>query len=221
MSRSRRTFLAAGATGALALTAGCLDFARGDSPLELSAEQAVPSDETLAETDYESHQVEEEVVEETVEAGVEREVQATLWTSIYSKAVEYPQGSGQEHEAAFFGAVSIPDYSVLGYSLNPAADMSNEEILEEFLDEMDGDQGEIENVTHQESFDLEILGEGREVDVFDGETELEGREVDVEIKLASFTHEDDVIVLLGTYPAALAEESANVELLMESVEHPV
>ncbi|MXV62520.1 hypothetical protein GS429_10690 [Natronorubrum sp. JWXQ-INN-674] len=218
MTLSRRTLLAAGATGTLALTAGCLDFVRGNGPLELQSERAAPTDAALEDAGYETHEIEEESIDETVEVGVERDVHASIWTSIYSKEVEY---RGYEHEGSFFAAVSVPDVSVLGYSVNPIADMSNEDLLEEFIGQLDGDHGSIENITHQESFSLEILGDGRDVDVFEGETDLEGESIDVEIALTSFAHEDDIIVLLGSYPAALAEESANAEVLMESVEHPV
>lgn len=217
MTTSRRTFLAAGATGALALTAGCLDFVLGDGPLELEAERAAPSDATLDATGYEEYEVKEESIEETVDVGVERDVRASVWTSVYSKDVEY---QGQTFEGSFFAAVSIPDFSVLGRSFNPVADLSNEELLEEFIDQLDGDQGSIDDITHEESFALEILDDGRDVDVFEGETEHDGQQVDVEITLTSFSHDDDLLVLLGSYPAALAEESANAEELMESVDHP-
>lgn len=224
METSRRAYLAAGATGGLALTAGCLDFVLGGGPLELEAERVAPSDATLAETGYEEYEVEQQRLDERIDVVVEREVRASIWSSIYSKGVEH---GGHEFEGGFFAAISIPDFSVLGYSLNPIANMDNEELLEEFLEGLDGDYGSIDGVTHQESFGLEILGEGREVDVFEAEADLEidadtGDDlVEVEIPVTSFGHDDDVLVLLGTHPAPLAAESANAELLMESVDHPV
>ncbi|QFU83656.1 DUF6517 family protein [Natronorubrum aibiense] len=217
MTYSRRRLLAAGATGTLALTAGCLDFVRGTGPLELEAKRVAPTDEALAETGYGEREITDRSLEETIDVGVERDVRATVWTSVYAKEIEY---QGHTHEGSVFAAVSIPDFSVLGYSANPIANMNNEQLLEEFLSELESDRS-IENVTHQESFDLEILSEEREVDVFEGESELEGEPIDVEIVLSSFSHNDDIIVLLGSYPAPLAEESANTEVLMESVEHPV
>ncbi len=217
MTYSRRRLLAAGATGTLALTAGCLDFVRGTGPLELEAQRVAPTDEALAETGYEESEIMDQSIDETIELGVERDVRATVWTSIYSKTVDY---QGHEYEGSSFVAVSIPDYSVLGYSVNPIGNMDNEELLEEFLDELDDDHS-VENITHQESFSLDISEESRDVDVFEGETEFQGELIDIEIMLTSFSHEDDILVLIGTYPAPLAEESANTELLMESVEHPV
>lgn len=218
MNTSRRTVLAAGATGTLALTAGCLDFVLGNGPLELEAERVAPTDAALEDTGYDEHEIEQQSIEETIDVGIERDVKAAAWSSIYSKEIEY---QGQTHEGSFFAAISIPDISALGYSFNPITDMSNEELLEEFLDKLDGDQSSIENITHQETVSFEILDESRDIDIFEGESDLDGQPVDVEIKITSFEHDGDLLVLLGSYPAPLGDESANAEVLMESVEHPV
>ncbi|NGM69499.1 hypothetical protein G6M89_10865 [Natronolimnobius sp. AArcel1] len=217
MTLSRRSLLGAGATGAIALTAGCLDFVTGDGPLEFEANQAAPSADALADTGYEESAIEHEAIHEEVDVGIEREVRASLWASLYTKEREL---QGQTEEAGFFGAVSIPGIEVLGRSFNPLADLDGEELLEELMSQLDDGQ-EIENIAHEDSFGLEILGDGREVDVFGGEAEYGGETLEVEIMLTSFIHEDDLLVLLGTYPRLLAEESANIEHLLESVEHPV
>ena len=219
MTLSRRSLLAAGATGTLALTAGCLDFVLGNGPLELEAERAAPGDDALAETDYEESDVQHEEIDETVAvSGIERQVRASLWASLYTKEREL---MGATREAGIFAAVSVPAVEVAGRSFNPLADMDGKELLEELLNRFEGGQGSVKNISHEESFGLDILGAGREVDVFVGETEYGGETVEVEIGLTSFTHEDDMIVLLGSHPRQLPQESANIELLMESVEHPV
>ncbi|APX96208.1 DUF6517 family protein [Natronorubrum daqingense] len=217
MNYSRRALLAAGATGGLALTAGCLDFVRGDGPLELSAEQVRPTDDALEETEYDEYEIDEQSMEETVDVGVERDIEATIWSSVYSKEIDY---QGIEEEACFFAAVSIPDVSVLGYSLNPIDDMDNDELLEEFMGEVDSEHADFDNVSHADSFSLDILDDSRDVDRFEGETEIAGQQVDVDIGVTSFSHDDDVLVLLSSYPADLEEESEHAETLMESVEHP-
>ena len=218
MTTSRRRVLATGATGALALTAGCLDFALGNGPLEIEAERAAPSNAALAETDYEEYDIGQETIEERVEvASVERGVEATIKTASYTKEIEY---RGYEDDGCFFAAVSIPDVSVAGRSFSPIDDMSNAELIAEFRGELEGGDS-VDDLAHRESFGLEILGDGREVDVFEGETTYADERIDVELAMSSFAHEDDLLVLLGSYPAALAGESATVEELMESVEHPV
>ncbi|SEH14518.1 hypothetical protein SAMN04487967_1639 [Natronorubrum sediminis] len=217
MNYSRRSLLAAGATGGLALTAGCLDFVRGDGPLELSAEQVTPTEEALEETAYDEYDIDEQSMEETVDVGIERDIEATIWSSVYSKEIDF---QGFEEEACFFAAISIPDVSVLGYSLNPIEDMDNEELLEEFMSEIDSEHADFDNVSHADSFSLDILDDSRDVDRFEGETEIAGQQVDVDIGVASFSHDDDVLVLLSSYPADIEEESEYADTLMESVEHP-
>jgi len=220
MTFSRRSVLAAGATGSLALTAGCLDVVLGNGPLEFDADRVAPSEDALAAAGYLESGVSDETIERTVElpGGVEREVRATIWQSIYTKNVDY---AGQTREGAAFAGVSIPDMQVAGRSLNPLGELSNKELLERFLGEIPSDHGEITDLTHQESFGLEILGDGRTVDLFVGTSDLEGETIDIELKLTSFDHEGDLLVLLGTYPKLLTAESANVEELMESAEHPI
>ncbi|QLK26492.1 DUF6517 family protein [Natrinema zhouii] len=220
MTISRRSLLAAGATGTLALTAGCIDVVLGNGPLEFDSDRVAPTDGALEAAGYEESGVNNDAIERTVElpGGVERDVRAGIWRSVYTKAVDYLGGT---HEGAAFAAVSIPGMTVAGRSLNPLDDMSNKELLERFLSEVPSDNGDIRNIRHDESFGLDILGDGREVDLFVGESDLEGETVDIEIKLTSFDHDGDLLVILGTYPRMLTAESANVEELMESVEHPV
>ena len=217
MNYSRRSLLAAGATGGVALTAGCLDFVRGDGPLVLSSEQVRPTEDALEETEYDEYDIDEQSMEETIDVGIERDVEATIWSSVYSKEIDF---QGFEEEACFFAAISIPDVSVLGYSLNPIEDMDNEELLEEFMGEIDSEHADFDNVSHADSFSLDILDDSRDVDRFEGETEIAGQQVDVDIGVTSFGHDDDVLVLLSSYPADLEEESEHAETLMESVEHP-
>jgi hypothetical protein len=219
MTPSRRSFLAAGATGTLALTAGCLGFVLGNEPLTFEADRVAPTDGKLGETGYEEQTVTEETIERTEEiGGVERDFKASIWTSVYTKPIEY---AGQEREGSAFAAVSIPSMTVAGRSVNPIAEMSNKELLEEFLSRISSENGNVNDIQHEETFSLEILGGSRDVDTFVGESEVDGQTIEIDIKLTSFDHEDDLLVLLGIYPKRLTEESANVEVLMESAEHPV
>lgn len=219
MTISRRSLLAAGATGTLAVTAGCLDFVLGNGPMTFESARAAPTDRALEERGYEEKEVREETIERSQEVGgVERDFEASLWVSLYSKEIEY---MGQKREGSAFAAVSVPGMEVAGRSVNPLDDMSNEELLEEFLSQVDSENGDVNDIQHRESFTLEILGDGREVDLFVGESEVEGETIEIEIKVTSFDHEGDLLVLLGVLPKMNAEESANVEVLMESVEHPV
>ncbi|MBZ6496613.1 DUF6517 family protein [Natrinema longum] len=219
MTLSRRSVLATGAAGTLTLTAGCLGFVLGNEPLEFDADQAAPADGALENTGYSEETATQETLERTEEiGGVERDFEASIWTSTYLKTVDY---GGQTRDGSAFAAVSVPGMEVVGQSVNPLDEMSNKELLEQFLSEVDGEHGDVRDIQHENSFSLEILDDSRDVDTFVGTTDLEGESIDVEIKITSFDHESDLLVLLGVFPETLTEESANVELLMESAEHPV
>ncbi|MFB1062466.1 DUF6517 family protein [Natrinema sp. H-ect4] len=219
MTLTRRSVLAAGATGTLALTAGCLDVVLGNGPLEFDSDRVAPTEGALEEAGYEESGVNNDAIERTVDlpGGIERDVRAGVWRSVYTKEVDY---LGETREGAAFAGVSIPGMKVAGRSLNPLDDMSNGELLERFLSEVPSDHGDISDIQREDSFGLDILGDGREVDLFVGQSDLEGETIDIEIKITSFEHEGDLLVLLGTYPKLLTAEAANVEELMESVEHP-
>lgn len=218
MRTSRRSLLATGATGTLALSAGCLDFAFGADPLEFDAGRVAPTEAALAAAGYEPHRVERQSIEQSFDVGIERDIRASFWSSVYAKRREY---EGTQREASLFAAISLPGMAAAGYSINPLADFSSKELVEELLERAATEYGSIENVSHEESFGLDILDAGRAAETFVGETTFDGERVEVSITIASFNHDDDLIVLLGTHPDLLAGEGANLEELMESVEHPV
>ncbi|AXR77959.1 DUF6517 family protein [Natrarchaeobaculum sulfurireducens] len=284
MPSSRRSVLAAGATGALTLTAGCFEFVTGDGPLEFEAARIGPTEAALEETGYELADVEEERFEETVEFGVEREIHASFWYATYTKSPTpddegaeellegdepAPEETGEEDEADdealldehgdelpsdeteadttdddgaalgeldgasmddampfdsgdlgehTFVAVSTPGIEVAGRSLNPLEGLAADELLEELLDQSDQD---VEDVSHEESVTLEILGEDRDVDRFTGHAGPNGESPPISFTVTSFGHADDFIVLLGAHPEAFEAETEHVETLMTSVEHPL
>ena len=288
MPSSRRSVLAAGATGALALTAGCFEFVTGDGPLKFEAARIGPTEAALEETGYELADVEEERFEETVEFGVEREIRASFWYATYTKSPTLddegaeellegdessPEMTGEEDgaddeelEEAFldedgddlpdgeteadtadddggalgdldgapmddavpfdsgdlgehtFVAVSTPGIEVAGRSLNPLEGLAADELVEELLDQSNQD---LEDVSHEESFTLEILGEDRDVDRFTGYAETNGERTPVTLTITSFGHADDFVVLFGAHLEAFEAETENVETLMSSVEHPL
>ncbi|MFC4249046.1 DUF6517 family protein [Natribaculum luteum] len=216
--RSRRSLLAAGATGALALSAGCLGVVLGNEPLEFHASRVAPTEEVLSETGYEEHESTNETYREEVDVGVTREISASYWRSIYTKAVEI-QGTAQE--AATFAAVSVPGMDVLGTDYNPLSELDNEELLDQLREQIDGTYDGLRDVRHDETIELEILGETRDVDRFLATTDLEGQEIEVAVLLAAFDHDGDLLVLLGGHPEMLPDEGVDLEVLMESIEHPL
>ncbi|GAB3027688.1 DUF6517 family protein [Natronobiforma cellulositropha] len=215
---SRRAILAGSVTGIVALSAGCLDLVRGN-PVEFEAAAVRPTDDALAETGYEEGEADWERIEETVEAaGVEREIHASIWAAIYGKEVAI---AGVEREAAVFAAVSLPSMEILGRTMNPLEDMNNREVLEEVRGEIEGNYGGLRNVSHRETFGLEILDAERTVEAYDATTDVDGQEVEIVLLLSTFDHDDDILVLLGGYPRLLPDEGVDLETLLESVEHPL
>lgn len=163
----------------VAAVAGCLGFVPGNKPLTFHADRVSPTDQALSETGYGEQSVKEDVIERSGGvAGTERDFEASFWRSIYTKRVEY---RGQEREGAAFAAVSIPEMEVAGQSLNPLDGTANKELLDRFTNQVQTDQGAINDVTHQESFDLEILGAARTVDSFIGDSVLEGEPIEIEL----------------------------------------
>lgn len=218
MTISRRRLLASGAVGSLALTAGCVDVVLGNEPYEFAAARAAPTDAALEETGYVEEDVEQDGIEEPIDVGVEREFRATFWISNYGKEVEV---LGERTDAGFFTVVSMPAIEIFGRTFNPIEDLNHEELIEEFEGDLTDDGRTIRNVRHDGSITLTILGDEREVDVFLADMEVNGQEVTIELLLTAVTHEDDLILLVGGYPEQLPDEGANVEHLMESVEHPL
>ena len=216
--RSRRSFLAAGATGVLAASAGCLGAVLGTEPIELTASRAAPSTAALESTGYDEPQSNEEHLEETIDVGVSREVRASYWVVACSKDVDL---DGLESpDGAFFVALSMPGIDILGRSFNPLEEVGNEELIDELLTQSGDDDG-VEQVEPAGSVSRPILGEDRDVEHFEAISDVEEEAVELELSITSFAHEDDLLVLLGGHPAALEGEANELATLFESVEHPL
>lgn len=218
--RSRRSVLAAAGTGAVALSAGCVDFALGNAPLEFTASRVAPTDQALGETGYVEDEVDQNVLEEEVDVGVTREIRAAFWVSTYTKAVDVQT---IDEDGALFGAVSMPKIELLGASFNPLMEMDSEELLEEIGGELEGGYGDLSDVEHLETISSEtaVLGERRAVDVFEAGGDFGGEELDVELLVVTVEHEDDYLIFLGGYPQLFPDERDNVRDLLGSVEHPL
>ncbi|MCU4924561.1 DUF6517 family protein [Halobacteria archaeon AArc-dxtr1] len=199
MDISRRTYLAAGGVGALGLTAGCLDFVLGDGPLSFEAEQAVPGEAALSETDFAEFEITEETMEDSVSAaGIERDVEASYWISAYIKEVEI---EGEAEDISAFAAVSTPDVSVAGQSFNPVAEMDTDELLDEYGGEINSDR-DLSDAEYDRTETFSVLGEDRDVDVYVGEQEYEGETVTIDIYVTNFGHDDDYLAIIGVHPHA-------------------
>lgn len=200
----------------LVLTAGCTSLVFGET-IEFTASEATASDDGLDETEFEYFDTEELVIDETVSAAsIERTVIVTNWINTYEKDLTV---QGETEQAATFAVVSTPKAEVLGQSFNPVVDMSHDEILEEFEDELGDDYDELGTIEPVDSRDEVVLGESAAVTTFETSTEMDGQTVDVYIHVTTVEHGDDYIIAVGGHPAALGQERTNTYALMQAIEH--
>lgn len=211
----RRTALAAGCTGLVSATAGCIGFVLGDESLEYIAEPIVPSEPALDRTGYE---LDEQGWLGFGEEIGDRDIGAAAWSAAYTNEITI---QGQSQEAAIFACLSMPKIEVAGSPINPFAEMTPRELLEEFGDEVDSEFDAIsEPDPTDESFSLPILGDQQTVEEFVSETTLQGERLELYLWITTFVHREDVIIVFGGFPRELADEGVLIEDLMESVEHP-
>jgi len=216
----QRTALTA-LVGLLVVSAGCTGLLTGDT-VEFTANEASVGDSALESTGYEGQNATEQTIERDVEVGGQaRTVRITNHYAVYARTgnvsgIEAGGNiSGDEvPETAQFAVFSTPGAQMAGQSLNPAARLSNQELIER----LSGQVGSIEDVEFEENRTTESLDAEREVSVFTGTTTLDGQEIDVRIHVASFEHEGDVIIATGVHPVQI-EEDENIDELLGGIEH--
>ncbi|MFB6222052.1 MAG: DUF6517 family protein [Haloarcula sp.] len=200
--------------GLLVVSSGCVGLLTGET-VEFDASPASVDDSALEETGYEQTMADEQTIERTVTvAGQERTVRVTNQMRQYQRGIDL--GPLGEVEASRFVVFSTPSASVAGQALNPAADWSNERLVEEVASR----NSQIDDVQFERNRSVDALGESREVSVFSGTTTIEGQEVDVLIHLASFEHDGDVVVAVGIYPERVdGRESDRVDTMLGGLSH--
>ena len=212
---SRNTHVSAVIGVALLLaTSGCVGFVLGDEPLEFEASNATVSESGLEETGY-AHEESQSLREQRTIEDVDREVVVEGHVNLYAKTDEFLD---REQQIAMFAVTSIPDVEVLGRSLNPLGDLSNEELLERFQSEMPEEYRDADFTVDESKTVGGVLGESANVTRFTGTTEFEGREVEVAVYITKVKHDGDWVVVMGAHPTQRPEEEFNIETLMQSVE---
>jgi hypothetical protein len=213
----RRRFLAGSATMAGGALAGC-GFILGNEPLRVEAQPAEVPEAVATEAGYDHDGTSEQTIERTVTvADQSREIVVTNRVAEYSKAVDL--GPIGEVRAAFFTALSTPQVSVLGETLNPVAHLSTADLAARL-------QGRFEEIGS-----LEPAGESAATILetettqtrFTGRVRLAGGEqIDVYIHLSEpVEHEGDLVIGLGGYPQQLPAEEATMLAMLDGLEHPV
>lgn len=205
-----RRVVASLALVALLVTAGC-SFLEG--PVTFEANQSTVSQQALDETGYDEERVEEQTV--TREFGVgdqTQEVQVVNQIAEYKRQVSLGPLDG---ELARFSVFTTPQVEVAGQQFNPVDDMSNEELAQMVQDEYET----VNNVEHVDDRTATMLGEQVEVSRFSADAQTAGgQSVQVYIHIGQVQHGDDYVVVIAVHPQEL-DEQANVDRLMEGVEH--
>ena len=217
----RRRVLAAAAALPVGLLAGCLDD--DARHYEFDATPATVPADAREEMGYSGEEPESFTLDtDATVAGADVTVTATTWMAQYAN---------QDRSAALFVA-STPDATVAGHSLNPLVHGSDSEFLRrllgEFRDRTDADV-DADEFDREEATDVTILGEETEAVTFETEVDVDAdlvEESETEaadsvpayLHLATVSHDDDMVVLVGVHPQAVDERDALLSL-MESVEH--
>jgi len=134
---------------------GCVGLLMGDD-LEMDGEPAGVSDEALAETDFQFAEYRTIYLNETIDVeGQTRRINATNHATIYERTSNLERF---DRETGGFVVLSTPDVSVAGRSVNPAARMSNRELVERFQGDLESGIGELGNLTKCSERTEAVLG---------------------------------------------------------------
>lgn len=207
-----RRAVGAGIATALAGTAGCLGFVRGDDALTAEAVGARPSDEALARTGYRHRSTETEPLHETIEiAGQEREVELTNVVVECNRGIDL--GALGSARAAMFVAFATPQFEVLGRTFHPGDRISPRRLATELSSNYD-DFSIGEEVEERE---WTVFGEAVDVSTFEGRAAMGGTEIDVYVHLGTARNDEDLVIFVGAYPRRLDGEDERIETLAESL----
>lgn len=230
-SMNRRRLLGAVATAGTVAAAGCLGGLLGEMTT-FAASPATVSADAREEAAYDDGGT-EELVEEREFAG--ETVEVRNYASEYYRTIDLP---GLEPiEAAVFATITSPTVGVAGQDFNPLAEMDDDEIAEL----IQGQYTELSIGDRVDGREVETLGTAVSVTTYEGQAalvdaetpalavdllvdeaipdEIDPTDVDVLVDIATTTHGDDHLVLVGIYPDYVPEEERRVTTLIEGLEH--
>ena len=210
---TRRSVLLASAA-ALSATGGCLGFATDTAPLETEAERTMVADGALAETGYEVKRSGSMVDSHTITlAGQSREVEATCYVSEYRRSLSI--GALEDEYLGTFGVRSAPMVELFGRTFHPLEGRSVRQLAGTLQSQYD----DFEDMEHVETDTVVVLGEPRDVDVYEAEGEREGESIDVTIHVLLIGHDRDKIAGIGVYPTSLSGERQRIHSLFTEIRH--
>lgn len=173
------------------------------------AEESGVDESTVAETGFTLERTEWQNQSRDIDvAGEERTINVSTHVSAYSWG---------EDEGAF-AVFSTPQVNLASQTMNPIAEMSNEEIVERFQDGFEG-QDNLQDLEQEEEYTTDIAGEERAVTVFSATAVQDGQEVDVLIHVTKFEDGEDIVVGAAVHPASADQVRTDVETMFGGIEH--
>ena len=213
----RQGVLVLAVVGLLVIT-GCVGLVLGDG-VEMDSEPAAVSDEALADTSFAFAEHRTIWLNETIEvAGQERQINASNHAMIYNRTSSLERF---DRDTGGFVVISTPDVSIGGQSVNPAARMSNRELVDRFREDIESEVGQLGTLSAVSERTEPVLGYAATVSVFETTTTVEGREVTLYVHVTTVKHEDDLVIGIGVHPEALAQQAPEIHRLMRGIDHPV
>lgn len=204
----------------LLVTAGCAELITGSGPISFTADEASISDAALAETGYEESNVQKMEFNETVEFdNNSRQIHVVSHMAAYTTQKEVGDNGNASVQGGSVMVLSTPQGKFAGAALNPMANLGTRDLIQRVLQQAESRSGadvsELEEVGTEE---VEILGEDREVVIYETTGEQDGEEVTMHLYVAKIKHGDDVLLVVGMHPEQIDEKS-NILTLMQGVEH--
>lgn len=190
--------------------AGCALFQneirRTAGPVELDGT-------TSDETGFEHQGTEKLTLTRTVQvAGGSRDLSLTNYLAAYTRTVP-----AADAPVASLQAFSTPSVTVGDREANPLWELDAEQLLGRVAA---GTQfGAVQDVETVGTEEYPILGGPRTVTVLEGTTVRQGQQVQVRLPTSKFKHDEDILVLLGGYPATLGGEE-QIRAALDGLVHP-
>lgn len=198
----RRQLVSGIAVASVIGLSGCLNAAL-KTVTSVKSTPAAVSQSTLESTGYEDVGIEEFVVEKDV-VGQYQQVVVTNHLTDYEKQVGIDDIV--EGATASFSILSTPKLEVVGRTLNPVDEMSNQEIVDRIGDNYD----RIENIQHDADETVTVLGQSVTKSRFVADARLAGVSLQLDIHLTeSIERNGDFLIAVGVYPRGLRIIEAN------------
>lgn len=214
-AKSRRAYLAAAGTTALAGLSGCLEFFTGGAA-EFEASPSQVPQAVLDQTGYQRKGVSDQEIERQFEAGGEsRDVMVTNKLAEHHKAVSIADIGLNDAEAAIFTSLTTPQVDVLGQNFNPVEDMSARKIMQMVQQQYDL----VAAPSEESEGTVMINGEETTQTKFRADAQFEGSPVELFVHITEAVElGSDFVVTVGGYPTILPREEENIVQMMEAVE---